>query len=43
MDTTLRVQLASCLMGSKDPHMKTKECMEKFNGKDISNQHLILT
>ena len=34
IDTTLRVQLASCLMGSKDPHMKTKECMQKFNGKN---------
>merc|ERR1712098_1037530 len=25
LDTTLQVQLASCLMGSRDPHMKTKE------------------
>ena len=34
MDTTLQVQLASCLMGSRDPHMKTKECMQKFSGKN---------
>ena len=32
-DTKLQVLLASCLMGSEDPHMKTKECMKKFNGK----------
>ena len=35
LDTTLQVQLASCLMGSRHPHMKTKECMQKFNGKKI--------
>ena len=33
VDTKLQVQLASCLMGSEDPHMKTKECMTKLNGK----------
>ena len=32
VDTKLQVLLASCLMGSEDPHMKTKECMKKFNG-----------
>jgi len=34
-DTTLQVQLVSCLMGSKDPHMKTKECMQKFNVNNV--------
>ena len=31
--TKLQVELASCLMGSEDPHMKTEECMKKFQGK----------
>lgn len=35
VDPKLQVQLASCLMGSEDPHMKTKECMKKFNGKNV--------
>jgi len=40
IDTTLRVQLASCLMGSKDPHMKTKECMQKFNVNNVSFEEI---
>ena len=35
-DQMLQIQLASCLMGSRDPHMKTKECMANLNGKKSS-------
>ena len=42
VDPKLQVLLAGCLMGSEDPHMKTKECMKKFNGKmsDDFTNHL---
>ena len=42
-DQTLQIQLASCLMGSRDPHMKTKECMGNLNGKKSSLNYERLT
>lgn len=40
VDTKLQVLLASCLMGSEDPHMKTKECMKKFNVSNVSFEEI---